>query len=306
MSSDELQAAAAGETLSFSVTTDLEKDGYTISIPSDCSWISNIQTKAARTDEYTVDVAASVETAARTATLGITASNGVTLAKLKISQAAGITLVDKANCKVLSLANNDQQTISGTDNLFDGAWCCKWGNYHAYVNGDPSQKDMGGYSDANMAINASIEARDDANISFTIDAGKELSLAKFTAYYYYMYHANDPIRFKVYAYTGTDTPNGDWTSEWVELGSVDASDAYAECSKLESGEYCPRLANGESFTVVKENSVKARYYRFKMTANGYRVFGMLDKTGIDYANGNCWGRGGWFTLSEASLYEFAY
>lgn len=307
LSSDDLKAMAAGETLSFTVTTDLEKDGYVISIPSDCDWISNLQTKTARTDEYTVEVASSTETAARTVSLVISSSNGVKITELKISQDAGAALVDKTNCKVISLANNDQQSISGTSNLFDGAWCCRWFNYHAYVNGDPSQKDMGGYAAANMSISASIAAADDANISFTIDAGKELSLAKFTAYYYYAYHANDPIKFKVYAYTGSDTPNGDWTSEWVELGSVDASDAYAECSKLTAGDYCPRLANGESFTVLKENSVKARYYRFKMTANGYRIFGMLaGKDGLDYDNGNCWQRGGWFTLSEASLYEFTY
>lgn len=306
VSADAFTAKAAGETITFKVTTELEKDGYKVELPTGCDWISNLTTRATRVDEYSVDVAANVGTANRSAQISLKTKAGVEITKITVSQEAGAKLVDKANCKVISLANNDQQTIAGSNNLFDGAWCCKWGNYHAYMNGDPTQKDMGGYDKANMSINASIEARDDANISFTIDAGKEVSLAKFTAYYYYMYHANDPIRFEVYAYTGSDMPNGDWTSDWVKLGSVDASDGYAECSKTANGEYCPRLANGESFTVLKANSVKARYYRFKMTANGYRVFGMLDKNGIDYDKGNCWGRGGWLTLSEVSLYEFTY
>ena len=232
VSSDAITAKPAGETISFKVTTDLEKDGYKVVLPADCDWISNVVTKAAHVDEYSMDVAANAGTASRSAQVSLQTKTGVEIAKITVAQEAGAKLVDKAGCKVISLANNDQQTIAGASHLFDGGWCCKWGNYHAYLNGDPTQKDLGSYGNANMAINASIPARDDANISFTIDAGKEVSLAKFTAYYYYMYHANDPIRFEVYAYTGSDMPNGDWTADWVKLGSVDASDGYA-CERRE-------------------------------------------------------------------------
>lgn len=211
--------------------------------------------------------------------------------------------VDKSNCKVLVLANDCTELNSNTDILFNDAWLVNREDYNEYKNGDPDSPT--GTSYKYFGGQATIPAREDANISFTIDAGSYVRLSRFVTYFYYMYHAFDPLQFEVYAYRGTDTPTGEWTADWVKLGEVDASDGYDEVVAVPQKSYCERLANGEAIDVAEENAVEARYYRFKMVANGYRLFGMLNTaTGVDYEGGNCWGRGGWMSIAEISMYKY--
>ena len=207
--------------------------------------------------------------------------------------------VDKGKMKIMYLKNDTKCT--GEEYIFDNAWLINKESYAAFAAGDSERPT--GYSYKSFGVSAKIPAREDANISFTIDAGEVLNLSKFITHFYYMYHANDPIIFSVYAYKGNNVPDGEWTADWVEIGTVDAREGLAEISKLNNGEYCSRLATGEIMSIDKEKSIPARYYRFKMKANGYRVFGMLDKNGVDYANGNCWQRGGWMSLSEITIYK---
>ena len=294
------EASPNGETIKFNITTDLSKEGYKIVIPADCNWISNIITKATRVDAISFDVSENTSSKTRSAELSLQSSSGIEITKLTVKQASPMVQAEKSKFKILYLQNDTQ--CKDEKFLFDNEWMINKDDYYPYIGGDPAKKGAVGYK--YFGIQASIPAREDANISFTIDAGEAISLSRFTTYFYYMYHANDPIIFSVYAYKGSGIPTGEWTADWVEIGTVDARDGYAELSKVASKGYSERLANGESFSVAKSNSFPAQYYRFKMKANGYRVFGMLDKTGVDYANGNCWQRGGWMSIAEISIYKY--
>ena len=311
VSANEIKAAPAGETIKFSVTTDLEKDGYIISIPADCKWISNLQTKASHTDEYTLDVAATSEAETREAIISIATNTGVHITDFKISQEAGARLVDKSLCKAVKL--NVDKEFKNADVLFDGAWTIQFGKYHAYTNGDPGKDPVYGYK----CFEISETGHDYAQPAmFTIDAGKEVKLAQFRAYHYYQYRDQDPLTYDIYAFVGEGTPTGDETlgTDWVKIGSIDNIWAYKQyCTgALQTGDYFEYLAEGDKITVDNPTAVTARYYRFAMTGNGYVWFGIKSaETGITVNKnvggwGGEWQRAAWLTLSEISLYEFTY
>ncbi len=311
VSANEIKAAPAGETINFSVTTDLEKDGYIISVPADCNWISNLQTRAAHTDEYTLDVAATSEAETREAIISIATNTGVHITDFKISQEAGARLVDKSLCKAVKL--NVDKEFKNADVLFDGAWTIQFGKYHAYTNGDPGKDPVYGYK----CFEISETGHDYAKPAmFTIDAGKEVKLAQFRTYHYYQYRDQDPLTYDIYAFVGEGTPTGDEAlgTDWVKIGSINNIWAYKQyCTgALQTGDYFEYLAEGDKITVDNPTAVTARYYRFAMTGNGYVWFGIKSaETGITVNKnvggwGGEWQRAAWLTLSEISLYEFTY
>ena len=293
VSSDVIKAKVAGETITFKVTTDLEKDGYKVVIPADCDWISNIVTKAAREDEYSVDVAGNAGTTDRSAQISLQTKAGVEIAKITISQEAGAKMVDKTGCKVIIL-DTDNQSYANADVVFDGNWLGdKYGKYGAYPNGDDTQNQV--YSYKSFGGNAS-----SGPDCFTIDAGKEIILAKFITYLYYSYTCNDPAVWEIYRYDGEGAPaqSGEWDN-WTKIGSCDISTVYANeiKGKINAGDTFSRMKDGEAIDVAKDKA--ARYYRFKMLKNGYAVYQ------TEFAQ--WWGgRVHWFSISEISLYEYTY
>jgi outer membrane murein-binding lipoprotein Lpp len=293
VSSDVIKAKVAGETITFKVTTDLEKDGYKVVIPADCDWISNIVTKAAREDEYSVDVAGNAGTTDRSAQISLQTKAGVEIAKITISQEAGAKMVDKTGCKVIIL-DTDNQSYAHADVVFDGNWLGdKYGKYGAYPNGDDTQNQV--YSYKSFGGNAS-----SGPDCFTIDAGKEIILAKFITYLYYSYTCNDPAVWEIYRYDGEGAPaqSGEWDN-WTKIGSCDISTVYANeiKGKINAGDTFSRMKDGEAIDVAKDKA--ARYYRFKMLKNGYAVYQ------TEFAQ--WWGgRVHWFSISEISLYEYTY
>ncbi len=293
VSSDEISVKAAGETITFKVTTDLEKDGYNVIIPADCDWISNLATKAAREDEYSVDVAGNAGTTDRSAQISLQTKAGVEIAKITISQEAGAKMVDKAGCKVIIL-DTDNQSYANADVVFDGNWLGdKYGKYGAYPNGDDTQKQVYSYK----SFGGSASSGPDC---FTIDAGKEIVLAKFITYLYYSYTNNDPAVWEIYRYDGEGAPaqSGEWDN-WTKIGSCDISTVYANeiKGKIKAGDTFSRMKDGEAIDVAKDKA--SRYYRFKMLKNGFAVY----QTEFF----QWWsGRTHWFTISEISLYEYTY
>lgn len=311
VSANEFNAAPAGETITFTVTTDLEKDGYKVILPSDCDWISNLQTKAARTDEFTFDVAATSEAEAREAVLKIQTSTGIEMGKFPVKQAAGAVMVDKAGCKALKL--NQDKTFKKDQYLFDNEWTIQFGKYRAYIGGDPDKDSGHGY----QCFEISEEGHDYAKPAmFTIDAGKSIKLAQFRAYHYYQFRDQDPLTYDIYAFVGEGTPTGDEElgKDWVKIGSMDNIWVYKKYCQgaLKNGDYFEYLAKGDKITVDNAKAVSARYYRFAMTGNGYVWFGIKSaETGITVNKnvggwGGEWQRAAWLTLSEISLYEFNY
>lgn len=305
VSSDVIKAKVAGETITFKVTTDLEKDGYNVIIPADCDWISNLATKAAREDEYSVDVAGNAGITDRSAQISLQTKAGVEIAKITISQEAGAKMVDKAGCKPLQLGTD--VAFSGAEYLFDNTWGIYWNKYTIFKNGDPDQP-AGSYK--------SFTSQTDFvsyPVTFTIDAGKSIKLAEFVAYQYHHYHAHSPLTYDVYAFTGEGTPTGKETlggEQWVKLGSINTVGLITELNKTKDGEYSERYANGDHIKISHDNAVSARYYRFAMTGNGYWWYACNSgATGITMDKqswGNPWGWRGWYSLGEISLYEYTY
>ncbi len=305
ISSNEIKAAAAGETINFSVTTDLEKDGYVISIPADCNWISNLQTKAAHTDNYTLDVAANANSTARSAQISLQTKTGVEMAKITVSQESGVKMVDKTGCKALQLGTD--VAFKGAEYLFDNTWGIYWNKYTIFKEGDPNQP-AGSYK--SFSSETEFKAYP---VTFTIDAGKSVKLAEFVAYHYHHYHAHSPLTYDIYAFTGEGTPTGTETlggEQWVKLGSMNTVGLITELNKTKDGEYSERYANGDHIKISYDKAVSARYYRFAMTGNGYWWYACNSgATGISMDKqswGNPWGWRSWYSLGEISLYEFAY
>lgn len=305
VSSDAITAKATGETITFKVKTDIEKDGYNVVLPADCPWLSNVVTRAVREDEITVDVAANGTTNARSAKISLQTKTGVEISAITISQEAGAKLVDKAGCKALQLGSD--VAFTGAEYLFDGAWGIYWNVYKAYRNGDPKQEV---YSYKSFSSQTEFKAYP---VTFTIDAGKSVKLAEFVAYHYHHYHAHSPLTYDVYAFKGEGTPTGNEPldgDQWVKLGSVNTVGLITELNKTATGEYSERYATGDHITISPENAVNARYYRFAMTGNGYWWYACNSgATGIDMDKqswGNPWGWRSWYSLGEISLYEFTF
>ncbi len=305
VSANEIKAKPAGETINFSVTTDLEKDGYVISLPSDCAWISNLQTKASRTDEYTLDIAANAKSTARSAQISLKTKTGVEMAKITVSQESGVKMVDKTGCKPLQLGTD--VAFNGAEYLFDNTWGIYWNKYTLFKEGDPNQP-AGSYKSFGSGADFK-----NYPVTFTIDAGKSVKLAEFVTYHYYHYHANSPLTYDVYAFTGEGTPTGTETlggEQWVKLGSMNTVGLITELSKTKDGEYSERYANGDHIEISYDKAVSARYYRFAMTGNGYWWYACNSgETGITMDRqswGNPWGWRGWYSIGEISLYEFIY
>ncbi len=290
---NEITAKATGETITFKVTTDLEKDGYKVVIPADCKWISNVQTRALREDEISLDVAASLEAETRTAVLSLQTVAGVQITSLTIKQDAGLALVDKTNCKVITL-DTDNQHYQNPETLFDGCWSCgKYQSFLAYPNGDDTQASPYKYK----AFGAEASEGPD---SFTIDAGKEIVLGKFVTYLYRGYRDHDPLSWEIYRYDGEGAPaqSGEW-DKWTKIGSCDVTGVYTNeiKGKIKAGDPFARAKDGEPINVAKDKA--ARYYRYKMTNNGYTVYK------AEFAQ--WWsGRTHWFNILEVSLYEYTY
>ncbi len=290
-SSDAVNVKASGETFTFKVTTDLAKDGYKVVIPADCAWITNVQTKAVREDVITVDIAASTLAEPRSAVISLQTVQGVEIAKFTITQEAGVALVDKANCKVIIL-DTDNKSYANADVVFDGNWLSdKYGTYNAYPSGDDTKGKVYGYKSYGGNASAGPDC-------FTIDAGKEVVLAKFVTYLYYSYINNDPAAWEIYRYDGEGAPaqSGEWDN-WTKIGSCDISNVYADeiKGKIKTGDTFSRMKDGEAINVAKDKA--ARYYRFKMLKNGYAVYT------TEFAQ--WWsGRTHWLSISEVSLYEY--
>lgn len=215
-----------------------------------------------------------------------------------------IEMVNKAGCKVLKLDN--EYAFDGTEYLFDGYWLANYGDYKAYPNGDSSQPSPYGYK----FFGSNVASGDTTGDSFTIDAGKDIRLARYITYLYYGYKQNDPVWWEIYRYDGNGAPDqsGSWNN-WTKIGEVDVRNVwkeelggYAENyspkeANITAGTPFPRYANGESVTVEYEETRPARYYRFKMLVNGYGYY--------KAENAQWWsGRTKWLCISEVSLYEY--
>lgn len=305
VSADAITAKAAGETITFKVTTELEKDGYKVELPTGCDWISNLATRATRVDEYSVDVAANAGTENRSAQISLKTKAGVEITKITVSQEAGAKMVDKAGCKPLQLGTD--VAFKGAENLFDNAWGIYWNKYTLFKGGDPDQP-AGSYK----CFSSETEFKA-YPVTFTIDAGKSVKLAEFVTYHYHHYHAHSPLTYEVYAFTGDGTPTGTETlggEQWVKLGSVNTVGLITELSKTKDGDYSERYANGDHIKISHDKAVSARYYRFAMTGNGYWWYACNSgETGINMDKqswGNPWGWRSWYSIGEISLYEFTY
>lgn len=306
VSANEFTAKAEGETITFTVTTDLEKDGYKVVLPSGCSWISNVQTKALRTDEFSLDVAASSSADVREATVAVETASGVKVAEFKVKQEAGAVLVDKAGCKPVLLAGDTEFT--GAEYLFDNAWGIYWNKYTAFYEGNPDKPTT--YSYKNFGSQKDFVKYP---VTFTVDAGKSVTLADFAVYQYHPYHAHSPLTYDIYAFKGEGTPTGSEElggDQWVKLGSVNNVGLIKELEKQKDGEYSAKMAGGDHVEVAHADAFSARYYRFAMTGNGYWWYACNSgATGIDMDKqswGNPWGWRAWWTLAEISLYEYKY
>lgn len=222
-------------------------------------------------------------------------------------------LVDKAGLKPIVLAG-DSKWIAGTERyLFDGAWNIYKENYATYKDGDPDKPTGDSYK--GFTFQEEGYRIQDHPLTFTIDAGRRINLAKFVTYDYYQFERNSPLTFDVYAYKTNGTPTGneplgkelfEGEDGWVKIGSVNNVGKILEYNaKYKSGDYFSELAQGDIISVDEDNTFPARYYRFAMTGNGYWWYGAkASETKIDINKDNWWERLGWCIISEISLYEY--
>lgn len=225
-------------------------------------------------------------------------------------------LVDKSGLKPIVLAGDSQWDAGTEQYLFDGAWTIYKGKYNTFKDGDPNKPTGISYKSFSFGMNDyKIEEHP---MTFTIDAGRRINLAKFVTYHYYQFEAQTPLTYDVYAYKTNGTPTGDeplgkelfeGEDGWVKIGSVNNVGKIIEFNeKYKEGDYFNELAQGDIISVDEDNAFPARYYRFAMTGNGYYWYAVkADLTGIDMNKqswGIPWGWLGWCTLSEISLYEY--
>ena len=224
--------------------------------------------------------------------------------------------VDRTTLKPIVL-QGDSQWDAGTEQyLFDGAWTILRGKYSTFTDGNPEKPTGISYKCFSFGMND--YKIQDHPMTFTIDAGKRIRLAKFISNQYYQYEGQTPLTYDVYAYKTNGTPTGSEAlgtelyqgdEGWVKIGSVNNVGKITEIkAKYKDGEYCPELAQGDIISVPEDGAFMARYYRFAMTGNGYWWYGVkASETGIDsgvQSWGVPWGWLGWCTLSEIRLYEY--
>ena len=210
--------------------------------------------------------------------------------------------IDKSGCRVMKLPGDAGGDSDNADVLFNDGWLIYWNNYNEFTEGDPDRSNGVGYKAFQLSL--SQDYNKEHVRSFTIDAGKTCRLSKWVTHHYYMYHQNDPISYEIYAYAASGTPSGEWSDDWVKIGSYDCTGVYFELSGLANGTYCPILAEGDIISVDEADSVPARYYRFKMLKNGYSVYGWWNgAAGPDYSNSGWSIRRHYCSISEITLYE---
>lgn len=299
VSSGSIEVDGEGGSITFNVTTNAAD--FDIVIPEECTWISRLSSKAVSVVPVSIVVGPNETGAVREAEIAIE-KDGRKLAGVKIVQDVrhASAMVDKAGCKVIVLDNEFAYT--GTEYLFDGNWLAKY-NYAAYPGGDSSKESPYGYQ--SFGGNAAA-----GQMSFTIDAGKPIKLAKYITYLYYGYKQNDPLQWEIYRYDveGAPDQSGAWDN-WTKVGSVDVSRVWKDElggyavnyspkeANIAAGDPFPRFSEGEAVKVKYEDSKPSQYYRFKMLVNGYGYY--------KEENAQWWGgRVAWLTISEVSLYEY--
>ncbi len=225
-------------------------------------------------------------------------------------------IVDKSTLKPIVLSGDTQWDAGTEQYLFDGAWTIYRDDYHTYKDGDPNKPT--GISYKSFSFNINKYKIQDHPLTFTIDAGERINLAKFVTYHYYQFEAQTPLTYDIYAYKTNGTPTGDeplgnelfeGDEGWVKIGSVNNVGKILDYeAKYHTGDYFDELAQGDIISIDEENSFPARYYRFAMTGNGYWWYAVkADETGIS-RNKQSWGIPwdwlGWCTISEISLYKY--
>ena len=220
-------------------------------------------------------------------------------------------LVDKSGMKPIVLSGDSQWDAGTEQYLFDGAWTIYKGKYNTFKDGDPDKPTGISYKSFSFGMND--YKIQDHPMTFTIDAGRRINLAKFVTYHYYQFEAQTPLTYDVYAYKKNETPSGaeplGTEDGWVKIGSKNNVGKIIEYNtKYKNGDYFEELAQGDIISVNEDEAFPARYYRFAMTGNGYWWYAVkADETGIDMNKqswGIPWGWLGWCTLSEISLYEY--
>ena len=212
-----------------------------------------------------------------------------------ISDEPLVILADKSKMRAFVLENDGVVPANnnvGSEYLFDGKWMVNKSDYHTcnIEGADMAYK----HWELNTSVDQFNAGHKD---SFTIDAGEPMRLAKFVSYHYYNYSEMDPMVYEIYAYVGSaNEPEADWTN-WKLLGKVDVSHLYQVLKPIAAKEYSEYIANGDTLEIPEDQTVEARYYRFRMLSNGYAI----GKTEL-----NQWwtGRIHWLTLSEVSLYKY--
>lgn len=220
-------------------------------------------------------------------------------------------LVDKSGMKPIVLTGDSQWDAGTEQYLFDGAWTIYKGKYNTFKDGDPNKPTGISYKSFSFGMND--YKIQDHPMTFTIDAGRRINLAKFVTYHYYQFEGQTPLTYDVYAYKKNETPTGaeplGTEDGWVKIGSKNNVGKILEFNaKYKDGDYFEELAQGDIISVNEDETFPARYYRFAMTGNGYWWYAVkADETGIDMNKqswGIPWGWLGWCTLSEISLYEY--
>lgn len=295
---------------SFDLTTG---EQFTIAVNSNIGWDYEIVNGAwlkesSRTDDRLVfdgnpDALVNPDAKARLTFFNTDYANFSYVLEIRPVAVVSEVKVNKAGCKVIKLAGDAGGDYTNPENLFNDGWLIYWGKYNEYAEGDPDRPN--GVSYGAFQMSTSQDYKEETQRTFTIDAGKTCRLSKWITYHYYMYHMNDPISYEIYAYTADDMPSGEWNDSWVKIGSYDSTGLYFELAGLETGAYCPALADGDLITISNKDAVSARYYRFKMLKNGYNVYGWWNGAqGPDYANASWTARRHYFSLSEITLYEY--
>lgn len=220
-------------------------------------------------------------------------------------------LVEKSGMKPIVLTGDSQWDTGTEQYLFDGAWTIYKGKYNTFKDGDPDKPT--GISYKSFSFSMADYKIQDHPMTFTIDAGRRINLAKFVTYHYYQFEAQTPLTYDIYAYKKNETPTGaeplGTEDGWVKIGSKNNVGKIIEFNaKYKDGDYFEELAQGDIISVNEDEAFPARYYRFAMTGNGYWWYAAkADETGIDINKqswGIPWGWLGWCTLSEISLYEY--
>lgn len=225
-------------------------------------------------------------------------------------------LVEKSALKPVVLTGDSQWDAGTEQYLFDGAWTIYKGKYNTFKDGNPDKPTGISYKSFSFSMNGyKIQNRP---MTFTIDAGERINLAKFVTYHYYQFEGQTPLTYDIYAYKTNGTPTGaeplgselfEGEDGWVKIGSVNNVGKITEFdTKYKDGDYFDELAQGDIVSIDEDNTFPARYYRFAMTGNGYWWYAVkADETGIS-RNKMSWGIPwdwlGWCTLSEISLYKY--